>query len=107
MTLFKISPNNELRAVVQNQAIKVGRIYNYQDKSITGKVYFKTVVTSHEIPSTQWFSLIDAKNPRQLKSILCVQRLTIESQKPTTTVDNKIYRTALVIGNADYLKQCH
>lgn len=110
LTLFKISPNNELRAVVQNQAIKVWRIYNYQDKSITGKVYFKTVVTSREIPSTQWFSLIDAKNPRQLKSILCVQSLTIGSQNPdsekpqTTTVDNKIYRTALVIGNADYLK---
>jgi hypothetical protein len=78
--------------LIENQAIEVGRVYSYPEKSIklaigelmtglgleAGREYFKVVVTSREIPYTQWFSLMDATNPRQLNSILCVESLIVE-----------------------------
>jgi hypothetical protein len=99
LTLFNISPADQLGILVQNQAIEVGRVYTYPDNSDNstdlvfgqistglglevGREYFKAVVTSREIPYRQWFSLMDATNPRQLKSILCVQSLIVKVTPP-------------------------
>jgi len=92
LTLFNISPADKLWTLIDNQAIEVGRVYTYPEKSRdlaigqlmtglgldAGREYFKVIVTSREIPYTQWFSLMDAKNPRQLSSVLCVQSLVVD-----------------------------
>jgi len=92
LTLFNLSPAEQLWTLIENQAIEVGRVYSYPEKSknlaigelITsiglevGREYFKMLVTSREIPHTQWFSLMDATNPRQLNTILCVESLLVD-----------------------------